>query len=163
VNRLRICAHAVSIAALAFTYAACVDALAVLPPRIATHFSGPHADGFGSKWQLVVFPVLVTALYAALRLIERMPLARMNLPVAATPENQEALEPVVRAFLACCGTTVVLTFAFIEEMMIASAGGTLWVWMPLIFAFGLAPLVLLGIFVPLMAAAGGARKPAHKS
>lgn len=162
-NRLRTCAHAMSIAVLAFTYAACVYALATLPPRIATHFSGPRADGFGSKWQLIILPILVTVLYAVLYCVERMPVTRMNLPVAATPENREALEPVVRALIACCGTTVVLTFAFIEEMMIASAGGTLWVWMPLIFAFGLAPLVLLGIFVPLMAAAGGARKPTHKS
>lgn len=156
-------AHALSIALLAFSFAACGYAVAMLPPQIATHFSGPQADGYGSKWELAVLPAIAAVLYAGCSLVERMPLSRMNLPVEVTAENTEALRPVVRALIACCGTLVTATFAFIEALMILSAGGSLSPLMPLVFGFGLAPLVLLGIFVPLMAKAGGAQGPAHKS
>ncbi len=58
--------------------------------------------------------------------------------------------------------TVTGTFAWIELMLVGSAGGELSPYFVWTFFLGLVPLVLLGVFLPAIAKAGGAPSPTGK-
>jgi uncharacterized membrane protein len=159
VNGMRTVRTIGEVLAALFLAATCVvgaHAALVLPATIATHFSGRGADGYGSKLTVLLLPIIGVFLYATIAWVSRMPLERMNLPTHVTPENAGRVRPAVMTLLAWTKATMTGTFAWLELMIVAGARGSLpsmFVWT---FFLGLAPVVLLGIFIPVIARAGGA-------
>ena len=155
-NADRRIAEIVSLALLLVGCAIAAYALVTLPATIATHFSGPHADRYGSKYTLLIVPLVSIVVYFGFGWVMRVPVTQMNLTVRVTAENAERVRPVALAMLAWIKSSALLLCAVVELALTASAGGTL---SPLIYfslAFGLVPLLIAAIFVPALRRAGGA-------
>ena len=62
-----------------------------IPETVPTHFNAlGKADAYGSRWSLIAEPILMTALFLLMAVVERFPSA-MNFPVKVTPENRNRL------------------------------------------------------------------------
>ena len=62
-----------------------------IPETVPTHFNAlGKADAYGSRWSLIAEPILMTALFLLMAVVERFPSA-MNFPVKETPENRNRL------------------------------------------------------------------------
>jgi len=58
-----------------------------LPERIPTHFNGAGvADGFGDKWMILTLPLLATAIFVGMTILNRFPHV-FNYPTEVTTEN----------------------------------------------------------------------------
>jgi uncharacterized membrane protein len=129
-----------------------------LPPTIPIHFDYlGNPSAYGPKATLWLEPLLALLLYAFLGFISRLPLESMNLPVAVTDANREALQEIVLVFLSFTRLCIVTIFACIALATIASASsGSLSPWF-------LSSIVLLvvALFAGLIAFVVAARKTAQ--
>jgi len=62
-----------------------------IPETVPTHFNAlGKADAYGSKWSLIAEPILMTALFLLLAVVERFPSA-MNFPVKITGKQEQTV------------------------------------------------------------------------
>jgi uncharacterized membrane protein len=116
-----------------------------LPNTIPTHFNGAGlADGFGDKWMIFTLPVVATALYVALTILNEFPHV-FNYPTEITAAN--AVEQYTNAtrLIRYLKLIIVVIFGLIAFQTIRHAVGQtegLGTWF--------LPLTIGLIFIPIL-------------
>src|SRR5688572_5322151 len=94
---------------LAFTY----TAFASLPDLIPTHFNASgEADRWGGKNGIWLIPVLGTAMYVFLTVLNRFP-QKFNFPVPITEANARTQYMLARQLVSAVKASTLCTFAYI--------------------------------------------------
>lgn len=161
-NVLRTIAIVVTLALNGATGVIAASAYARLPQRIATHF-GAHGVEYGGRATLWLVPALGVVITIGILLTAFIPVDAMNLTVTVTNENRERVAAIARALIAVTAAIASLEFLTIEALVVASAGGVMPLWMPLIYVPALLLLVVVAAFILVLQRAGGAARPARKS
>ena len=92
-----------------------------LPDRIPIHFNVTgQPDAYGSPHMLLVFPIIVIAIYLLMSLVSRFP-ASFGFPVRVTPFNRRRLEELALRMIAWLKTEVVVVLTWIESEAINAA------------------------------------------
>lgn len=92
-----------------------------LPDTIPTHFNARGvADGFGSKWTLLILPSMGTLMFVGLSILNRFP-HDFNYPVEITEENAERQYRNGTRLIRAINLIIVASFCFIEWRIIDSA------------------------------------------
>jgi uncharacterized membrane protein len=116
-----------------------------LPSEIPAHFNGAgEVDRYGSKFELLILPVIGLLLWIFLDFIERKPHVH-NYPARLNESNVEAFYLSSRRMLNVLKNVFLLLFAFISFQTVRIALGeatSLGVWF--------LPIVLFGTFVPII-------------
>ncbi len=117
----------------------------VLPDIIPTHFNAAGIpDDYNSKASLFLLPVIATALYILLTLINRNP-HQFNYPLKITPENARWQYTLATRLIRMIKIAIVLTMFLVLLLIVLSANGDtkgLEVW--------ILPAVLTLIFAPIV-------------
>lgn len=118
-----------------------------LPERIPSHFDASgNPNGWSHKIIIYAFPAFSALLFATMFWLSDKP-QWYNYPVAITPSNQDAWHRWGKTMVSNLSVGLTWAFALLEYGMIEAAmhpdsGLPIWIM----------PLVLLGIFVPIIQA-----------
>jgi uncharacterized membrane protein len=111
----------VSIAALLFSFIYLASKWSELPDTIPTHFnSAGEADGWGSRYVLIILPLLALVLFIGFSVLSRFP-HKFNYLVQITEENAYYQYSTGRLLLSWVKLEIVLLFSFIEYKVIQGA------------------------------------------
>ncbi len=101
-----------------------VAAWGSLPARIPSHFTlDGRADGWGSKWTLLVFPVMALVLFVMMTLVARFP-AILNYPFRLTVENTRRQATLALLLIAWMRMATIWLMVYLEAGAVAAAGGS---------------------------------------
>lgn len=120
-----------------------------LPDRIPSHF-GPdgHADAWGGKSTLLLFPCMTLFLFGMMTLLTRSP-ATYNYPFAITRDNARRQATLAMGLIAWLRFATIWLMTYLEYGVIAAARdetSTLGVWfLPIVLLLIAAPVI--GYFV----------------
>lgn len=114
-------ADRVALAALVVIVAVTAYGLAMLPSIVAIHFTaGGNANGYGSKFTLLVVPAVAVFAYAAFAFrFKRNVLP--NLPFSVPPERMEAVLEMNAIVLRWIRAEVLIVMAIVQWLLIGSA------------------------------------------
>lgn len=102
-----------SILVLAGTFLYLLFAWNELPDKVPGHFNGAGViDRWGSKYELIVIPIVSVFLFLGISLMEKYPDA-WNTGVKVTEENKERVYLEIKNMIVTLKFLVTLTFAFI--------------------------------------------------
>ena len=92
--------------------------LGKLPQTIPVHFNiRGEADGFGSKYTIILFPIIATFLHTIFFFIKKLP-HTYNYPVKITQKNAEYQYKLAMNLIHLVRISVIGLFGFIEWQMI---------------------------------------------
>ncbi|WP_284652125.1 DUF1648 domain-containing protein [Flavobacterium terrisoli] len=115
-----------------------------LPDIIPTHFGGGgKPDGYGSKWTIIMLPIVGTLLYTGLTIVSRFP-HKFNYTATITQANAEKQYSIMVRMIRVMKTMVLLTFFVLDYQTTQIALG-----LPDIFGNWFLFLLFAMIFVPL--------------
>lgn len=116
-----------------------------LPDKVPVHygFSG-EVNRWGSKWELVILPLISIMLYIFMRGLGKYPHIH-NYPIKITEENAKDAYRISRSLMFVLGDIILIVFTIIFINSIVVALG----WSEGL-GFYLLPLLLLGTFIPII-------------
>lgn len=92
-----------------------------LPDRVAIHFSNGEADGWGTKYNLFLLPILAVLWWAGANFFVKRP-EKLNLP-NTTEENREAMLFKGKKIMAIIQNAITMMFLFLNEEAAQNAAG----------------------------------------
>lgn len=119
---------------------------AKIPETIPTHFDAAgKPDDFGSKLSFIIIPIIGTALFIGLTILNRFPHI-FNYPIKITEENKEKQFRLATRMIRVLKLSLAIVFLLLMNMIYRSAfleQGNLNAWF--------LPVTLTLIFVPIIA------------
>lgn len=120
----RLLVEGVCWAGIATAFLLAAQAYPSLPDQIPVHFDlGGHVDRYGGKSSVWFGPSLALIAYALASLLELVPDRYRNFPVTITEENAQRQYALARQMVGSMKVIVVLTFVWVEALVIQSALG----------------------------------------
>ncbi len=133
--------------AVALSLAGTCLAIQHLPDTIPTHFNAAGAaDGYGSKWTLLLLPGITCMLNLILGLVSLLPAWYYNYPVPITLDNAERQYRLANTFLSAISALLIGLLLLLNASIIYAT-----------FRRGINPVIILGVvfgFVAIMLIAG---------
>ena len=150
-SSLEIALLLVTFVGLAFDFLPLAFDWSSLPATVPTRFDAAgHPNGYGSKYTLLIAPLIALAITLIFLLLARFPWA-FNYPVTITPQNALRQYQRGRRLLRWVNGFLVWLFALIEWMTVQSALGdsapTTWITPALIGVTLLIPIAALTLIV----------------
>jgi len=94
-----------------------------MPDRIPIHFNGKgQVDGWGSKWTLIILPIVSLLLYSGLTVLSKFPHV-YNYPLPITEQNAAAQYLLARKLLGWINLEVVALFGYITWISVKVGKG----------------------------------------
>ncbi|PYZ96689.1 hypothetical protein CR205_13400 [Alteribacter lacisalsi] len=118
-----------------------------LPGQVPAHFdAGGEVTRLGSKWELVILPLIGALLYVLLHVLEKYPHVH-NFPIEITEANAEQAYRISRSLLGWLKNIILVLFtALMLNSVVIAMGWAEGMGMLLL------PLTLLGTMVPIAVA-----------
>lgn len=83
-----------------------------LPDQIAGHYNlFGEVDRWGSKWEMLLYPISVMIFYLIFTLIEKYP-SQWNVPNSSKPENTEEVYKITKNILCFTKLAIILIMTF---------------------------------------------------
>ena len=114
----------ISLLGLAACWAAPLSAWTRLPDSVPVHFgANGEADGYGTKWLILLLPGLGIVLHVVLGLVQRIGGHHYNFPWPITEENAARQYGLARGLMACMRAFILWTFAVGTWLQVQTALG----------------------------------------
>ena len=110
--------------------------LVTLPDTIPVHW-GADGVGYGSKYTILILPIVGAMIMAVLKFSASVPASMLNVPVRITPENEAAVRATVRSMLASIAAVLGVGFALLEMTIVVAAKTATFPVLILFASFGL--------------------------
>lgn len=115
-----------------------------LPNSIPTHFKANNVvDGYGSKWNIIMLPIVATIMYLGLTIVARFP-HKMNHFVTITEANARKQYSIITGMFRIMKITIVLVFFMMTFETVQIALG-----LPDVFGKWFILIAFALIFVPI--------------
>lgn len=117
-----------------------------LPDPIPRHYNAAgEPDAYGSKYTLMILPLLAIAIYFTFNYLNQKPYI-FNYPVKITEENAEQQYTLAMNMMSALSTGVILTFFYISWRTVSianqEASGLGWWFMPAFLLLTFVPIII---------------------
>ena len=117
-----------------------------LPDPIPRHYNAAgEPDAYGSKYTLMILPLLAIAIYFTFNYLNQKPYI-FNYPVKITEENAEQQYTLAMNMMSALSTGVILTFFYISWRTVSIANqevsGLGWWFMPAFLLLTFVPIII---------------------
>nr|WP_236823249.1 DUF1648 domain-containing protein [Bhargavaea massiliensis] len=134
-----------AIGAFVWIVAYLVSAWGILPAEIPAHFNGAgEVNRWGSKWELVMLPIIAGLLWIGMTLLEKYP-EKHNYMVELNEHNIEFQYRNSRMMLNVLKNLVVLVFVYLSYQITQVATGE-----EISLGIGFLPVFLVLMFAPMI-------------